>query len=364
MGSLLLSDVSKVYPGQVDAVKHFSLDVANGEMVVLVGPSGCGKSTTLRMVAGLEDVTSGTISIGGAVVTDLSPKDRNVAMVFQSHALYPHMNVYDNMAFGLKVRKLPKKQIDEQVRKAAEMLGVESLLTRKPKTLSGGQCQRVAMGRAIVRNPSVFLMDEPLSNLDAKLRVQMRSVIVQIHEELNSTFMYVTHDQAEAMSLATKIVVMDNGEVQQVGSPREVYDRPANVFVAGFIGSPQMNLVDVEVCQIDKCLSINAPGLNIRCPDGWAEALGRVSSKGKKFVLGIRPEDIAVSSHERDSISVIISDFEYLGSETLAYCGIGKTQLVVRVSSQFHLRRGDSIGIKINESSIHLFDGKTGGRII
>lgn len=363
MGFLSLEDVSKIYSGGIQAVKHFSLDVEKGEMAVLVGSSGCGKSTTLRMVAGLEAVTSGNITIDGRMITDVAPKERNVAMVFQGHALYPHMSVYENMAFGLKVRKVPKKQIDEHVHRAAEMLGIDSLLNRKPKTLSGGQCQRVAMGRAIVREPSVFLMDEPLSNLDAKLRVQMRSVIAQIHEELNSTFMYVTHDQAEAMSLATKIVVMNNGEVQQIGSPWEVYNKPANLFVAGFIGSPQMNLIEVEVCCTDDTLVIRAPGLNIRCSESLEGVLKRTCCGKERLIAGFRPEDLVLVPCGEGSISAIASDFEYLGSETIAYCDVEGIELVARLDPRLRFQRGDSICFDVRAGDVCLFDMKSGNRI-
>ena len=244
MSSLSLKNVCKVYPNGFEAVKDFNLDIADKEFIIFVGPSGCGKSTTLRMVAGLEDISSGTLEIDGKVMNDVEPKDRDIAMVFQNYALYPHMTVYDNMAFGLKLRKVPKDEIDKKVRDAARILDLEKLLDRKPKALSGGQRQRVAMGRAIVRNPKVFLMDEPLSNLDAKLRVQMRTEIAKLHHRLGTTIIYVTHDQTEAMTLGTRIVVMKDGVVQQVDTPQNLYDKPCNLFVAGFMGSPQMNFLD------------------------------------------------------------------------------------------------------------------------
>ena len=247
MASLSLSHINKVYPNGFEAVKDFNLEIEDKEFIIFVGPSGCGKSTTLRMIAGLEEISSGTLKIGDKVMNDVEPKDRDIAMVFQNYALYPHMTVYDNMAFGLKLRKVPKDQIDQQVRQAAKILDLEKLLDRKPKALSGGQRQRVAMGRAIVRNPKVFLMDEPLSNLDAKLRVQMRIEISKIHQNLGATIIYVTHDQTEAMTLGTRIVVMKDGVVQQVDTPQNLYQKPGNLFVAGFMGSPQMNFLDAEI---------------------------------------------------------------------------------------------------------------------
>lgn len=363
MSFLLLDDVSKVYPGKIQAVSNFSLGVEKGEIVVLAGPSGCGKSTTLRMVAGLERVTNGRIIIEGIDATNLVPKDRNVAMVSQGHALYPHMSVYENMAFGLKMRKVPKKQIDQHVHRVANMLGIESLLDRYPKTLSGGQCQRVAMGRAIVREPLVFLMDEPLSNLDAKLRIQMRSVISQIHQGLNSTFMYVTHDQAEGMSLATKIVVMDNGRIQQIGSPWEVYNEPANLFVAGFIGSPQMNLIEAEIYCAANSYMIRASELSLRCPDRLKEDLKRDATERRSVMIGFRPEDVSLVPSDKGAMRAIVSGCEYLGCETVVHCDVSDSRIVVRTDSQIRLRRGDVVGLDMSGRNVHLFDKVSGRRI-
>ena len=290
MASLSLEHIDKTYPNGFKAVKDFNLDVADKEFIIFVGPSGCGKSTTLRMIAGLEDITGGTLKIDGKVMNDVEPKDRDIAMVFQNYALYPHMTVYDNMAFGLKLRKVPKDVIDKQVREAAKILDLDQLLDRKPKALSGGQRQRVAMGRAIVRNPKVFLMDEPLSNLDAKLRVQMRTEISRLHQRLGATIIYVTHDQTEAMTLGTRIVVMKAGEVQQIDTPQNLYDHPCNQFVAGFIGSPQMNFMDAKVSAKGGQVTVEVGGHTLEVPADKASALK--AYEGKTVVLGIRPEDV------------------------------------------------------------------------
>ena len=292
MASLSLQGIQKIYPNGFHAVKDFNLEIADKEFIIFVGPSGCGKSTTLRMIAGLEDISGGTFKIDGKVMNDVEPKDRDIAMVFQNYALYPHMTVYDNMAFGLKLRKVPKDEIDKKVREAAKILDLEKLLDRKPKALSGGQRQRVAMGRAIVRNPKVFLMDEPLSNLDAKLRVQMRIEISKLHENLGATIIYVTHDQTEAMTLGTRIVVMKDGVVQQVDTPQALYNTPCNLFVAGFIGSPQMNFMDAK-CTIkgnDVTLTVGKHVLKV--PASKKQALIDGGYDGKTVVLGIRPEDV------------------------------------------------------------------------
>ncbi|HAP73385.1 MAG TPA: sugar ABC transporter ATP-binding protein, partial [Lachnospiraceae bacterium] len=293
MASLNLEHIYKKYPNGFEAVKDFNLDIEDKEFIIFVGPSGCGKSTTLRMIAGLEDISSGTLKIDGKVMNDVEPKDRDIAMVFQNYALYPHMTVYDNMAFGLKLRKVPKDQIDTMVKNAAKILDLTQLLDRKPKALSGGQRQRVAMGRAIVRNPKVFLMDEPLSNLDAKLRVQMRSEIAKLHQRLGTTIIYVTHDQTEAMTLGTRIVVMKDGVVQQVDTPQHLYDDPGNLFVAGFMGSPQMNFVDgvVKVNGSKACVTV--AGIDIPLTPAKAKAVIDGGYNGKTVTVGIRPEHIA-----------------------------------------------------------------------
>ena len=292
MASLSLEHVTKVYPNGFEAVKDFNLEIQDKEFIIFVGPSGCGKSTTLRMIAGLEDISSGTLKIGDRVVNDVEPKDRDIAMVFQNYALYPHMTVYDNMAFGLKLRKVPKAEIDKMVREAAKILDLEKLLDRKPKALSGGQRQRVAMGRAIVRNPKVFLMDEPLSNLDAKLRVQMRTEIAKLHQRLGTTIIYVTHDQTEAMTLGTRIVVMKDGVVQQVDTPQNLYDKPGNLFVAGFMGSPQMNFLDAEVSIKGDEAFLKIDNKEIQLPPAKAKKLIDGKYDGKTVTFGIRPEDV------------------------------------------------------------------------
>ena len=291
MASLSLQHINKTYPNGFEAVKDFNLEIEDKEFIIFVGPSGCGKSTTLRMVAGLEEITSGTLKIGDKVMNDVEPKDRDIAMVFQNYALYPHMTVYDNMAFGLKLRKVPKDEIDKAVREAARILDLEKLLDRKPKALSGGQRQRVAMGRAIVRNPKVFLMDEPLSNLDAKLRVAMRTEIKKLHNKLQTTFMYVTHDQTEAMTMGTRIVVMKDGVIQQVDTPANLYTKPDNVFVAGFIGSPQMNFVTATLSKENGSVYASFGDNKIMIPNGKVtpELEGYI---GKEVIVGIRPEDI------------------------------------------------------------------------
>ena len=292
MASLSLTNVCKVYPNGFEAVKDFSLEVEDQEFIIFVGPSGCGKSTTLRMIAGLEEISSGELKIDGRVVNDVEPKDRDIAMVFQNYALYPHMTVFDNMAFGLKLRKVPKDEIKKKVEEAAKILDLEKLLDRKPKALSGGQRQRVAMGRAIVRNPKVFLMDEPLSNLDAKLRVQMRSEIASLHNRLKATIIYVTHDQTEAMTLGTRIVVLKDGVIMQVDSPQKLYNEPNNLFVAGFIGSPQMNFIDA-VCKVEgERVTLNFEKTSVVLPPAKAKKLIDGGYNGKTVVMGIRPEDI------------------------------------------------------------------------
>ena len=298
MASLSLTNVCKVYPNGFEAVKDFSLEVEDQEFIIFVGPSGCGKSTTLRMIAGLEEISSGELKIDGRVVNDVEPKDRDIAMVFQNYALYPHMTVFDNMAFGLKLRKVPKDEIKRKVEEAAKILDLEKLLDRKPKALSGGQRQRVAMGRAIVRNPKVFLMDEPLSNLDAKLRVQMRSEIASLHNRLKATIIYVTHDQTEAMTLGTRIVVLKDGVIMQVDSPQKLYNEPNNLFVAGFIGSPQMNFIDA-VCKVEgERVTLNFEKTSVVLPPAKAKKLIDGGYNGKTVVMGIRPEDIGDSQIE------------------------------------------------------------------
>ena len=364
MASLSLKHINKTYPNGFEAVKDFNLEIEDKEFIIFVGPSGCGKSTTLRMIAGLEDITSGELKIGDRVVNDVEPKDRDIAMVFQNYALYPHMTVYDNMAFGLKLRKVPKDQIDKMVREAAKILDLEPLLDRKPKALSGGQRQRVAMGRAIVRNPKVFLMDEPLSNLDAKLRGQMRIEISKLHQRLGTTIIYVTHDQTEAMTLGTRIVVMNAGIVQQVDTPQTLYDHPCNQFVAGFIGSPQMNFVDAT-CKVvgDKVYLVAGPS-EIELPPAKAKKLIEGGYAGKTVVLGIRPEDVhdsqAFINNSADSvIESTIKVYELLGAEVFLYFDIEGTQMTARVNPRTTLRTGDKAVFALDMEKIHVFDKET-----
>ena len=368
MASLSLKHINKTYPNGFEAVKDFNLEIEDKEFIIFVGPSGCGKSTTLRMVAGLEDITSGELKIGDKVVNDVEPKDRDIAMVFQNYALYPHMTVYDNMAFGLKLRKVPKDQIDKMVREAARILDLEALLDRKPKALSGGQRQRVAMGRAIVRNPKVFLMDEPLSNLDAKLRGQMRIEISKLHqklhERLGATIIYVTHDQTEAMTLGTRIVVMNAGVVQQVDTPQTLYDYPCNLFVAGFIGSPQMNFVDAT-CKVQngKVYLVAGPS-EIELPAAKGQKLIDGGYDGKTVVLGIRPEDVHdepafLQASPNTVIEAKIRVYEMLGAEVFLYFDYEGASMTARVDPRTTARTGDTVKFALDAEKIHVFDKET-----
>ena len=364
MASLSLTNVCKVYPNGFEAVKDFNLEVEDQEFIIFVGPSGCGKSTTLRMIAGLEEISGGTLKIGDKVVNDVEPKDRDIAMVFQNYALYPHMTVYDNMAFGLKLRKVPKDQIDKAVSEAARILDLEKLLDRKPKALSGGQRQRVAMGRAIVRNPKVFLMDEPLSNLDAKLRVQMRSEIASLHNRLKATIIYVTHDQTEAMTLGTRIVVLKDGVIMQVDSPQKLYNEPNNLFVAGFIGSPQMNFIDA-VCKVEgERVTLNFEKTSVVLPPAKAKKLIDGGYNGKTVVMGIRPEDIGdsqieIEAHKDAVFETDVTGYELLGSEVLLYFNVAGTAMTAKVDSRTTARMGDHITLAIDPEKIHCFDKET-----
>jgi len=362
MARVLLDNIQKIYDNGFVAVHGASFEVEDGEFVVLVGPSGCGKSTTLRMVAGLEDITSGTLSIGDRVVNDVPPKDRDIAMVFQNYALYPHMTVFDNMAFGLKLRKFPKKEIASRVESAAETLGITEILERKPKQLSGGQRQRVAVGRAIVRKPQVFLFDEPLSNLDAKLRVQMRTEISKLHNKLEATMIYVTHDQVEAMTMGDRIVVLKDGHIQQIDTPLNLYDRPTNRFVASFIGSPAMNFVEGRVSRAD--------GLRFLGTDGTVEfridhaAAGRLSSfVDKKVVLGVRPEDIYTSGNGTARLSEVgsakLDVVEPMGNEIVFYATSGASNLVARVAPQDLPEVGTDVPLWFDTSKLHYFDAES-----
>ena len=364
MASLSLQHINKTYPNGFEAVKDFNLEIEDKEFIIFVGPSGCGKSTTLRMVAGLEEITSGTLKIGDRVVNDVEPKDRDIAMVFQNYALYPHMTVYDNMAFGLKLRKVPKDQIDKMVKEAAKILDLEKLLDRKPKALSGGQRQRVAMGRAIVRDPKVFLMDEPLSNLDAKLRVQMRTEISKLHQRLGATIIYVTHDQTEAMTLGTRIVVMKDGVVQQVDSPTNLYSKPGNLFVAGFIGSPQMNFLDAKVNVKGKEVSLQVGPHAIKLPAAKAQKLIDGGYAGKTVVMGIRPEDVHddeafIAANPDTIVDATIHVYELLGAEVFLYFDVEGFNMTARVDPRTTARTGDNVRFALDPEKIHVFDKET-----
>ena len=364
MASLSLKNVCKVYPNGFVAVKDFNLEIADQEFIIFVGPSGCGKSTTLRMIAGLEEISGGTLKIGDKVMNDVEPKDRDIAMVFQNYALYPHMTVYDNMAFGLKLRKVPKDQIDKAVREAARILDLEKLLDRKPKALSGGQRQRVAMGRAIVRNPKVFLMDEPLSNLDAKLRVQMRIEISKIHQRLGATIIYVTHDQTEAMTLGTRIVVMKDGVVQQVDTPQHLYEQPGNLFVAGFMGSPQMNFLDAQIAEKGGDLIAKVGEYDIVIPAAKAKVLKDGGYVGKTVVLGIRPEDIHdsqmfIEASPSVPMTSTVKVYELLGAEVFLYFDVNGTQVTARVDPRTNSKTGDTIKFAFDMEKSHFFDKET-----
>ncbi len=363
MSSLSLKNICKKYPNGFEAVKDFNLEIEDKEFIIFVGPSGCGKSTTLRMVAGLEDISSGELYIDGKLVNDVEPKDRDIAMVFQNYALYPHMTVYDNMAFGLKLRKVPKDEIDKKVREAAEILDLSALLDRKPKALSGGQRQRVAMGRAIVRKPKVFLMDEPLSNLDAKLRVQMRIEIAKLHQNLGTTIIYVTHDQTEAMTLGTRIVVMKDGIVQQVDTPQNLYEKPANLFVAGFMGSPQMNFLDATVKVEGNVANLVVAGKSIPLPAAKSKALIDGGYNGKTVTFGIRPEDVYDSeeflANAPTTFESKVKVYELLGAEVYLYFDLDEFPITARVDSRTNARPGDAIKFAFDIDKIHVFDKET-----
>ncbi len=365
MASLSLKNITKQYANGVIAVKDFNLEIADKEFIIFVGPSGCGKSTTLRMIAGLEEISQGELWIGDKLVNDVEPKDRDIAMVFQNYALYPHMSVYDNMAFGLKLRKVPKDQIDKQVHEAARILEIEQLLDRKPKALSGGQRQRVAMGRAIVRNPKVFLMDEPLSNLDAKLRVQMRIVIATLHQQLQTTFIYVTHDQTEAMTLGTRIVVMKDGIVQQVDTPQTLYDKPQNLFVAGFMGSPQMNMIDATISKKGTDVYATFGANSVKIPEGKAKKIIDAGYEGKTVVMGIRPEDIHdeemfLTASPDSIIEAKVTVYELLGAEVFLYFAVDDTlNITARVNPRTTARPDDVLKVAFDMSKVHIFDKET-----
>jgi len=365
MASVSLKNITKQYPNGVIAVRDFNLEIADKEFIIFVGPSGCGKSTTLRMIAGLEEITQGELYIDDKLVNDVEPKDRDIAMVFQNYALYPHMSVYDNMAFGLKLRKVPKDQINKIVHEAAKILDIEHLLDRKPKALSGGQRQRVAMGRAIVRQPKVFLMDEPLSNLDAKLRVQMRIEISKLHQRLQTTFIYVTHDQTEAMTLGTRIVVMKDGLVQQVDTPQNLYDRPANKFVAGFMGSPQMNFAEATVVQSGSDVFVQFGNHRLRLPEGKAKKVVEAGYVDKEVIIGIRPEDLHdeelfINNYPEAVIEATVRVYELLGAEVFLYFTIDDSlDITARVNPRTTARPDDVVKIAFDMSKVHVFDKDT-----
>ncbi|SET71322.1 multiple sugar transport system ATP-binding protein [Natronincola peptidivorans] len=364
MASLVLKDINKYYTNTFHAVKDLNLTIDDKEFIILVGPSGCGKSTSLRMIAGLEEISSGELYIDDKLVNDVEPKDRDIAMVFQNYALYPHMTVFDNMAFGLKLRKMSKEEIQTKVNEAAEILNIKELLNRKPKELSGGQRQRVALGRAIVREPKVFLMDEPLSNLDAKLRVQMRSEINKLHKKLQTTFIYVTHDQTEAMTMGTRIVVMKDGIVQQVADPQTIYEYPANLFVAGFIGSPQMNFINCNLVEEgDKIYAIFGNN-KLLIPTNKANVVKAKDYIGKDIVLGIRPKDLyakadATFPNEESTFTARIDVKELLGSETYLYLKLDDIDLISIVQPNLAIEIGERIEISVDMNKCHLFDKDT-----
>ena len=374
MASLSLRNVYKRYPGGVTAVSDFNLEIKDKEFIILVGPSGCGKSTTLRMVAGLEEISDGEIYIGDKLVNDVAPKDRDIAMVFQNYALYPHMTVFDNMAFGLKLRKTPKDEIKRRVEEAARILDISHLLERKPKALSGGQRQRVALGRAIVREPKVFLLDEPLSNLDAKLRAQMRTEISKLHQRLGTTFIYVTHDQTEAMTMGTRIVVMKSGLIQQVDTPNNLYLYPCNLFVAGFIGSPQMNFIDAKLLKDGDnfIVEFGSEDTKTRAGVKYRVKLPATKNKdgaldayvGKDIIMGIRPEDVhneadLIAANPDGVIEADVEVTELMGAETYLYMNCEGQAINARVSPTNTARPGDHITIAFETQKIHLFDKDT-----
>ena len=363
MASISLKGIYKIYPGDVTAVSDFNLEIEDKEFIILVGPSGCGKSTTLRMIAGLEEISKGELYIGDRLVNDVPPKDRDIAMVFQNYALYPHMTVYKNMAFGLELRKTPKDEIDKRVREAARVLDIEHLLDRKPKALSGGQRQRVALGRAMVRNPAVFLLDEPLSNLDAKLRTSMRTEIIKLHQKLGTTFIYVTHDQTEAMTMGDRIVVMKDGLIQQVDTPQNLYDYPCNMFVGGFIGSPQMNFLDATLVKEGSNYYVDLGGDKLLiAPEKVTSALD--AYVGKAIKAGIRPEDIKddeefMEKHKDATITAHVEVSELMGSEIYLYLEYKDYKMTARVTPGSSAKNGTDVKVAINTKKLHLFDPET-----
>jgi multiple sugar transport system ATP-binding protein len=361
MANISLKNIKKIYPGNVVAVQDFSLEIEDKEFIILVGPSGCGKSTTLRMIAGLEDISEGELYIGNQLVNNVAPKDRDIAMVFQNYALYPHMTVFDNMAFGLTLRKMPKAEIRQKVEEAAKILDIDHLLERKPKALSGGQRQRVALGRAMVRNPAVFLLDEPLSNLDAKLRNQMRTEISKLHKRLGTTFVYVTHDQTEAMTMGDRIVVMKDGFIQQIDTPQNLYNNPCNLFVVGFIGTPQMNFINSTVIKTDGGYAVEFADRRIGLSE--SKSVNLADYAGKEIVLGIRPEDISVGNESQDSVELQVDLAELMGSEMYLHCDLSGNKLILRTPVIDGLKTDSIVNARFNMNKIHLFDKETGAVI-
>ena len=370
MASISLQHIFKIYPGDVTAVRDFNLEIDDREFIVLVGPSGCGKSTTLRMIAGLEEISKGELYIGDRLVNDVPPKDRDIAMVFQNYALYPHMTVYKNMAFGLELRKTPKEEIGRRVHEAAKVLDIEHLRDRRPKALSGGQRQRVALGRAMVRNPAVFLLDEPLSNLDAKLRTAMRTEIIKLHKKLGTTFVYVTHDQTEAMTMGDRIVVMKDGVVQQVDTPQNLYDFPCNMFVAGFIGSPQMNFLDAKLIKEGDTYYCDFGEQKMSIPAEKAAANPGIEAYvGKAVKLGIRPEDIKddeafLAAHPDANFEAAVDVSELMGSEVYLYLECRGSKMTARVAPNTTSRTGSKIKVAFDTTKMHLFDTETEAAIL
>jgi multiple sugar transport system ATP-binding protein len=362
MATVTFEHVTKRY-GDVSAVDDLNLEILDGEFMCLVGPSGCGKTTSLRMIAGLEEISSGEVKIGDRVVNDVAPKDRDIAMVFQSYALYPHMTVRDNLAFGLKLRKVPKNEIEKRVNEAAGILDIGRYLDRKPKELSGGQRQRVALGRAIVREPAVFLMDEPLSNLDAKLRVQTRAEIARLHQRMGTTFVYVTHDQVEAMTMGTRIAVMSEGILQQVGPPQELYDRPVNRFVAGFIGSPAMNFVEATVAGTGEQATLETAGLKVPVPRHLREAIG--PTIGHKLIVGFRPDHLELGPAGADvaTIDGKADVVEYLGAQELLHVSAADKDIVAIVDASHEVKPGDELKLWVPLDKVHVFDPESGASI-
>lgn len=361
MAGLLLKNIDKIYENGYKAVNNFNLEIKDKEFIVFVGPSGCGKSTTLRMIAGLEEISNGELYIGEKLMNDIAPKERDIAMVFQNYALYPHMTVYGNMAFALKLRKMPKDEIDKKVKEAAKILDIEHLLDRKPKALSGGQRQRVAMGRAIVRHPKVFLMDEPLSNLDAKLRVQMRTEIAKLYHQLKTTFIYVTHDQTEAMTLGTRIVVMKDGIIQQVDTPKYIYDHPSNLFVASFIGSPQMNILYGNTYEDSGIVKLRVLDKEIVLPEEKNKILRETNNCNSEVIVGIRPENISCKEDDLNDPNNVVFELdidvaENLGAETYIYAKTNSRNIVIKVATSENINTDGKIRFIMDKNKIHLFD--------